>query len=660
MSLAVAEPFVAPVDLQLYPSYALVVAYPIDLSTVRARFENLVGGSLLHSLAATPRHVTQLMSLAVAEPFVAPVDLQLYPSYALVVAYPVDLSTVRARFENLSGWVTTILTRHYTMSRDPPDDARGCRAFYRRPAAAQFDARYLASNAERFNKAHSPIVRQARLVTDLLLYIISNWLNVDVVAKYHELAASYHSSDDEPLATTLHKKLSGGGDGGGGGARWVARCSALLAELSASADAEPFRQPVSPLQAPDYARVVVTPMDLGTVRARLSSGAYSRPEQFARDVRLVFSNSRLYNTNKRSRIYSMTVRLSSLFEALWARVESARSGARSADRPAARSAARSSRAPRSRSARRTRRAARRTRRAARAAKNGKGVGKKSKTSSTEPTPSTSHVVGSQDESVEENGVASDGGSDRSHIQVLEEELADDEVELTYEHQHKTRRKRRRARSSDSSAPASRRRTRRPHKRVRERFSSASCTTSDSSSGSGSGSGGGGGGGSGRYESDRSYRPHRPGYSTDDDAPLLLYSRQRQEGDEAAGPSSRGRNRGGRLRARARGRRYNEDSEEDSPAAISKRLPHHHQRTLQLHQRRQRHATQSASTTAAHTSDHNYFNGHATHNGHASTVSAMSTVSGGSGGSAASGGPVSISSRGRVRKLTAKARGLLRH
>ncbi|CAK1598095.1 unnamed protein product [Parnassius mnemosyne] len=123
-------------------------------------------------------HVTQLMSLAVAEPFVAPVDLQLYPSYALVVAYPVDLSTVRARFENL---------------------------FYRRPAAAQFDARYLASNAERFNKPHSPIVRQARLVTDLLLYIISNWQNVDVVVKYHELAASYHSSDDEPLATTLHK-----------------------------------------------------------------------------------------------------------------------------------------------------------------------------------------------------------------------------------------------------------------------------------------------------------------------------------------------------------------------------------------------------------------------------------------------------------------------
>ena len=42
MSLSVAEPFVAPVDLQLYPSYALIVPYPIDLATIRARFENLV------------------------------------------------------------------------------------------------------------------------------------------------------------------------------------------------------------------------------------------------------------------------------------------------------------------------------------------------------------------------------------------------------------------------------------------------------------------------------------------------------------------------------------------------------------------------------------------------------------------------------------------
>lgn len=48
-------------------------------------------------------------------------------------------------------------------------------------------------------------------------------------------------------------------------------------------------------------------MDLGTVSRRLSQGHYSRSDQLAADVRLVFANSRLYNTNKRSRVtYTLT------------------------------------------------------------------------------------------------------------------------------------------------------------------------------------------------------------------------------------------------------------------------------------------------------------------------------------------------------------------
>ncbi|KAI8426696.1 hypothetical protein MSG28_014402 [Choristoneura fumiferana] len=105
----------------------------------------LIVKSQIQTMAKRVRPPRQVMSLSAAEPFVAPVDLQLYPTYALVVPYPIDLSTIRARCDHL---------------------------FYRRAAAAQFDARYLASNAERFNEPRAPIVRQARLVTDLLLYII--------------------------------------------------------------------------------------------------------------------------------------------------------------------------------------------------------------------------------------------------------------------------------------------------------------------------------------------------------------------------------------------------------------------------------------------------------------------------------------------------------
>ncbi|KAJ0170094.1 hypothetical protein K1T71_014700 [Dendrolimus kikuchii] len=612
---------------------------------------------------AIAQHISQVMSLSVAEPFVAPVDLQAYPSYAKIVPYPIDLATIRARFDNL---------------------------FYRRAAAAQFDVRYLASNAEQFNEGHSPIVRQARLVTDLLLHIISHWREVDVVAKYHELAASYHSSDDEPLAAATTK--------------WVEGCAGVWRELMASADAGPFRQPVSADQAPDYRSVITNPMDLGTVGARLSTGEYSSKEQFAADVRLVFANSRLYNTNKRSRIYSMTVRLSALFEALWSRMASSARGAREARRP-----------------RRVRRPTRHTRRPTRTNNigdsgseplaatsrrvharadswdsdaplrphtKGKGVGKKSKSSSAsfEPLPSTSR------------------DSLYSEVEVLEEELDLDDGDLTYaedahrdpdegssRRHHRDQvsvrlgRKRGRPWSSGSSAGAEgrtrtrprgkRKKDRHPVKRVRERFGGVTSSCSSSSGGEG-GAGRAGAEGARRYESDHSYRPR---YSTDDDAPLNTY-RQRHEPEEGgAGPSGGGGGGAGvSLRTRRSPRRYNEDSEEDSIAAISKRLQHHHDhhdRHRRVATRRRHHATQSAHAEAgaalgvglsvgvgvgvgvAPNDDHDYFNGqthaHHNHNG-VRTYGESSSNSNSTPGP----GPVSISSRGRVRKLTAKARGLL--
>lgn len=87
----------------------------------------------------------EVMRLAIAEPFIIPVDLNAYPSYAFVVEYPIDLQTIKSRFEN---------------------------HFYRRLAAAQFDVRYLATNAEQFNQSDSHIVRNARIITDLCLRII--------------------------------------------------------------------------------------------------------------------------------------------------------------------------------------------------------------------------------------------------------------------------------------------------------------------------------------------------------------------------------------------------------------------------------------------------------------------------------------------------------
>lgn len=43
-------------------------------------------------------------------------------------------------------------------------------------------------------------------------------------------------------------------------------------------------------------------MDLLTVKEDLLGGNYENPLEFAKDMRLIFQNSRTYNTNKRSMV----------------------------------------------------------------------------------------------------------------------------------------------------------------------------------------------------------------------------------------------------------------------------------------------------------------------------------------------------------------------
>lgn len=67
----------------------------------------------------------------------------------------------------------------------------------------------------------------------------------------------------------------------------------------------PFRMPVDQLEHPDYYQVIDTPMDLRTVKEDLLGGNYESPLEFCKDMRLIFMNSKNYNTNKRSRVSSL-------------------------------------------------------------------------------------------------------------------------------------------------------------------------------------------------------------------------------------------------------------------------------------------------------------------------------------------------------------------
>ncbi|XP_053846465.1 bromodomain and WD repeat-containing protein 3 isoform X1 [Vidua macroura] len=249
------------------------------------------------------RGIEQLLSLDISNPFAVPVDLSAYPMYCTVVAYPTDLTTIRRRLEN---------------------------RFYRRISALMWEVRYIEHNARTFNEPDSPIVKAAKIVTDVLLRFIGDQSCTDILEIYNKVKAEDLSSTDEE-EEVAEVDVDSDAPGTSSGKRrvrrrvkrqpmkasadaWKEQCQQLLNLIYEREDSEPFRQPVDLFSYPDYRDIVDTPMDFSTVKETLEAGNYTSPLEFYKDIRLIFCNSKAYTPNKKSRIYSMTLRLSALFE----------------------------------------------------------------------------------------------------------------------------------------------------------------------------------------------------------------------------------------------------------------------------------------------------------------------------------------------------------
>lgn len=111
---------------------------------------------------------------------------------------------------------------------------------------------------------------------------------------------------------------------------WRVACREVLEMIWAHNDSEPFREPVDTLDHPgkyikiyvqfdpthslpnpililcrpptDYLQIIDTPMDLMTIKEDLIGGNYASQSAFIKDMRLIFTNSKNYNINKRSRV----------------------------------------------------------------------------------------------------------------------------------------------------------------------------------------------------------------------------------------------------------------------------------------------------------------------------------------------------------------------
>jgi hypothetical protein len=101
-------------------------------------------------------------------------------------------------------------------------------------------------------------------------------------------------------------------------------CLSVLKELTGKKHVHlswPFMQPVdaAALNLHDYHTVIKRPMDFGTILKNLEAGHYKKPDEFAVDVRTVFSNCFRYNPAELE-ITKMAAQLQAVFEARFAQM----------------------------------------------------------------------------------------------------------------------------------------------------------------------------------------------------------------------------------------------------------------------------------------------------------------------------------------------------
>uniref|UniRef100_A0AAQ4QE48 Bromodomain and WD repeat domain containing 1 n=1 Tax=Gasterosteus aculeatus aculeatus TaxID=481459 RepID=A0AAQ4QE48_GASAC len=177
-------------------------------------------------------------------------------------------------------------------------------------SALIWDARYIAHNARTFNEPRSKIAHSAKIITNVLQKFVNNPSCTDIMEIYN--AVEEMDDDDEvtPGTSSGHRLRQVVPDRDA----WKEQCKSLLIYIFECEDSEPFRQPVDPQNYPDYHDIIDTPMDLNTVKRTLFEDRYDNPVELCKDTRLIFANAKAYTPNKRSKIYSMTLRISAFFE----------------------------------------------------------------------------------------------------------------------------------------------------------------------------------------------------------------------------------------------------------------------------------------------------------------------------------------------------------
>ncbi|KAL0268350.1 UNVERIFIED_CONTAM: hypothetical protein PYX00_010324 [Menopon gallinae] len=101
-------------------------------------------------------------------------------------------------------------------------------------------------------------------------------------------------------------------------------CKTLIEEMESQDEAWPFLLPVNTKQFPTYKKIIKCPMDISTIKKRLTDGVYKTKEEFVFDVRQIFNNCETFNEDD-SPVGKAGHAMRSYFEARWGELMSQKS-----------------------------------------------------------------------------------------------------------------------------------------------------------------------------------------------------------------------------------------------------------------------------------------------------------------------------------------------
>ncbi|KAA3488598.1 Transcription factor GTE7-like protein [Gossypium australe] len=165
------------------------------------------------------------------------------------------------------------------------------------------------------------LVAELEQIRELRNRIESNDFHVRSSSNKKSLPKKNISGNKRPLPSNFSKefkRLNPQENGKASTAHLMKSCSQILTKLMKNKHGYIFNSPVDVvgMGLHDYYDIIKNPMDLGTVKSRMSKNFYGSPLEFAADVRLTFNNAMLYNP-KGHEVYVLAEQFLAKFEELF-------------------------------------------------------------------------------------------------------------------------------------------------------------------------------------------------------------------------------------------------------------------------------------------------------------------------------------------------------